>query len=277
MSSLPVTVIRPRKKFSESADLKELWQHRDLFIALTSRDLIIRYKQTLLGVVWVIFQPLMSTAVFTLLFGILIKVPSDSLPYPLFVFVGLVFWNFFANSLVQASGSLAGSESLIKKVYFPRIVIPVASILTNLVDLIISSVFAVLLLIAYRVTPHPLMLILFPVSVLLVMVTALGLGLYLSALNVKYRDVKQIVPFFIQLLIFLTPVVFPVSIVAESRRWILALNPMSTAITVNRSLLSGNLDINMGYFALSVLVAVVSLAGGLWYFSRTEGEFADVI
>lgn len=275
---MPTTlIIQPRKTFNDVVNLRALWRHRDLFLVLSLRDIKIRHKQTLLGVAWVIFQPLMSTAVFTILFGILIKLPSGQLPYPLFVFVGLTFWNFFSLSLTSTSGSLAGSESLIRKVYFPRIIVPISTIFTNLVDFFISIGFLILMLIFYKILPHPLTLLAFPYAIFLVTSTCLGVGLFLSALNVKYRDVRQILPFFIQILIFLTPVVYPVGIVSPGRQWILALNPLTSAIDITRSMLSGQITINPLNLGISTLVALTSVVIGLWYFAKTESAFADVI
>ena len=212
MRNLQKTVIGSKRRTTDLINIADLLRYKDLFVQLTVRDIKIRYKQTLIGVAWVIFQPLLSMIIFTVIFGVLLKLPSGSLPYPLFVLTGLVFWNFFAISLTSASGSLAGNESLVKKVYFPRIIVPLSTLATNLFDFIISIFFLVLLIIIYRVTPNPFIFLVLPLSLILVLMTCLGLGLFLAALNVKYRDVRQILPFFIQILIFLTPVFYPVGL-----------------------------------------------------------------
>lgn len=270
-------IITPNRKTFDLINFAELLRYKDLFLQLTVRDIKIRYKQTLLGVAWVIFQPVLSAAIFTIIFGIIIKLPSDGLPYPVFVFLGLSFWNFFATSISSTSGSLAGNESLIKKVYFPRAIVPISTIATNLIDLGISTAFLVLIILLYRINPHPAIFIAYPLSIVLILVTCTGLGLFLSALNVKYRDVRQILPFFIQILIFVTPVIYPVSIISPSRQWILSLNPLTSAIEMNRALLSGAPNIAAINLLVSTISALAIFIFGIWYFAKTENSFADVI
>lgn len=276
MGSIRETVIAP-KRISDFINFAQVLRYKDLFVQLTLRDIKIRHKQTLLGVAWVIFQPFLSALIFTILFGIIIKIPSEGLPYPLFVFIGLTFWNFFATSLTSASGSLTGSESLVKKVYFPREILPLSTIATNLFDFVLSVVLLSAMAAFYRVSPHPAIFILFPLSVILVLAASVGSGLFLAASNVKYRDVRVVLPFFIQILIFVTPVFYPISIISPQKRWILALNPVTSAIEINRSLVAGQLILPFNNILISIVAALVILFIGVWYFRRTEGQFADVI
>jgi lipopolysaccharide transport system permease protein len=255
----------------------QLLNYKDLFLELTLRDLKVRYKQTVLGVVWVILQPLLPTLIFTILFGIILKLPSDDMPYPLFVFVGLTFWNFFSTSVVSSSGSLTGNEALIKKVFFPRILLPLSLIATNLIDFCISVLFMVVLMVYYKFFPHPLIFVALPLTIILMLLITSGLSFYLSALNVKYRDVKQVIPPIIQILIFLTPVIYPVSLISGSKQWILALNPLTSAIEINRALLSGSLDYPIIFLLISFVIAIIVFVFGLLYFKATENSFADLI
>lgn len=272
-----ILIISTNDKPRGFINIYEIFKYKDLFYELILRDIKIRHKQTVLGVVWVIFQPLLSSIIFTLIFGLILKIPSNQLPYPLFVFVGLNFWNFFSTSIISASGSLAGNEALIKKVYFPRVLIPLASVATNLFDFFISTIFLVVLILIYDVTIKLWTILLFFLLTILVLVTVIGIGLTLSALNVRYRDVRQILPFFIQILIFLTPVFYPVTVISQKFQWLLALNPTTSAIEITRNSLVGNLNINIPNLFISVAVSVILLLIGFWYFTKTERYFADII
>lgn len=269
--------IDSKSGIKEVLNIKNIISYRDLLVELVMRDIKMRHKQTILGVAWVIFQPLLSTIIFTIIFGSLFKTIPNGLPYPLFIFIGFNFWNFFANSLTVASGSLVGNEALIKKIYFPRIIIPIATIGTNLFDLLISTLFLVLLVFLFEINPNPLVYVFFPIAVILILMTNVGLGLFLAALNVRYRDVKQVLPFFIQILIFLTPVFYPVTIITSSNRWILAFNPLTTAIEMVRNTLSVRLEIDLLSIAISFFVSLIIFSFGLWYFAKTESYFADLI
>ena len=194
------TIVRSKSGIFDTFSLRELYEYKDLFFEFVKRDIKMRHKQTVLGVIWVIFQPLASMIIFTLIFGLIIKMPSDSLPYPLFIFIGLNYWNFFSNAVTSASGSLAASEGMIKKVYFPRIIIPFASIATSFFDFIISTLFLIILSVIYNISPHPSIFVYFPLITIMVLLFSSGLGILLSSLNVRYHDVRQIIPFFIQLL-----------------------------------------------------------------------------
>ena len=270
-----VLVIKPKRAFSW-ADLKELWQHQELLYFFTWRDLKIRYKQTIVGVAWAIFQPLSTMLIFSVLFGTFAKIPSDNIPYPVFVFAGLLFWQLFSASLLQASNSLVSNQNLLTKVYFPRILLPISSLFSNLVDFAIASVILAGLMVWYGFIPHLWGLLILPLLLAITSIFAIGLGLFLAALNVKYRDVKYALPFFVQLLMFLTPVIYPPSILG-SYSWILAANPMTGVIKAARAALFGLQPINWGVLLFSALAAIVIFVIGLVYFKKTERFFADLI
>ena len=275
MAGIMVLVIRPKRTFSW-ADLKELWQNQELLYFFTWRDLKIRYKQTLVGIAWAVFQPLTTMAIFTILFGMFAKIPSDNIPYPIFVFAGLLFWQLFSASLAQTSNSLVANQNLLTKVYFPRLLLPVSSIFSNLVDFAIASVILAVLMIWYGFIPQLWGLLILPLLIIITSIFAVGLGLSLAALNVKYRDVKYALPFFIQMLMFVTPVIYSPSIFG-TYSWILAINPMTGVIKAARAALFGLQPINWGLLGLSALAACIILAIGIIYFKRTERYFADLI
>ncbi len=277
----PTVVIQPTRGLS-ALQLGALWEYRELLYFMVWRDVKVRYKQTALGVIWVVLQPLLSTLVFTVIFGILLDVPSNGLPYPIFAYAGLLPWQYFAGSLTRTSTNLVDNANLITKVYFPRLTIPISGVLSGLVDFAVGSVLLAVLMAIYRVPLTPAVLLL-PFFLLLAMVTALGFGLWLSALNVRYRDVKQLVPFLIQLWMYLTPVIWPVTIIPEQFRPLLALNPMTGVVSGFRWALLGDASAVTGLqapaalFALSVLIAVGALVSGLFFFRSTERTFADII
>jgi lipopolysaccharide transport system permease protein len=256
-------------------DWRELWSYRDLFYLLTWRDVKVRYKQTLLGVAWAVLQPLLPMVVFALVFGRLAGMPSDGIPYPLFVYAGLLPWTFFANAVTVSGNSLVGSANLITKVYFPRILVPTASVAAALVDLTVACVALGVLLGVYRVSPG-WSLVLLPVFVLLTALAAVGFGLWSAALNVKYRDVRYALPFLVQLGMFVTPVVYPLSLVPDRWRWVLALNPLTGVVEGYRSCLFGRPP-ELGLTMVSVASTVVVLLIALLTFRRAERSFADVV
>ena len=267
-------VIRPNR--SLSLDLSEIWNYRELFYIFAWRDIKVRYKQTLLGILWVIFQPITSTFIFTIFFGNLAKIPSGKLPYSLFVLSGLVFWNFFSTSLSHASDSMVANENIIKKVYFPKIILPLSSVVVSFVDFIINMIILIIYATILGYMPNIWSLVVFPIAILVSAVTASGLGLFLASFNVKYRDVRHILPFFIQILLFLTPVIYPASI-AGKYSWILAINPMTGVIKAARSALLGGAPINWELLALSGITCFILLIFGVIYFKKTERYFADVV
>lgn len=269
----PVIRIEPTRGWV-AVKLNELWAYRELLYFLVWRDLKVRYKQTLLGATWALVQPLFTMLVFSLFFGRLAGIPSDGVPYPLFALAALIPWTYFANALGQSSNSLVNSAHLIAKVYFPRLVIPLASILVGLVDLAIASSLFVPMLLYYGITPG-WQIIWLPGFVLLAIVTALGVGLWASALNVEYRDVRHVIPFLTQLWMFLTPVVYPSSLVPERWRALYNLNPMSGVVDGFRwALLGAGPPPGLPLLA-SALAALTLLVTGAFYFRRMEKTFAD--
>jgi lipopolysaccharide transport system permease protein len=277
----PTTVIEAERGWT-ALKLSELWSYRELLFFLVWRDVKVRYKQTLLGAAWAILQPLAAMVVFTIFFGRLAGVGSDGLPYPLFSYAGLLPWTFFAQGLSQSSDSLVGSQNLIKKVYFPRLVIPTSSVLGGLVDLSLAFLVLLGMMVWYRVAPTAAILAL-PLLLLLAFATALGVGMWLSALNVQYRDVKYVVPFFIQLWLFVTPVIYPTSHVTAKLSelglppWLYGLNPMSGVVEGFRWALLGTGRAPGPILAASAAVAVLLVVSGAYYFRRMERTFADVV
>ena len=275
----PTVVIQPTRGLS-ALHLRAVWQYRELLYFLVWRDLKVRYKQTALGVTWIVLQPIVSMVVFSLLFGRLLNVPSNGVPYPIFSFAALLPWQYFAGSLTRTSTSLVGSSHLITKVYFPRLVIPISGVLSGLADFGIAFVVLIVMMVFYRIVPTWGVLLL-PGFLLLAMLTALGFGLWLSALNVRYRDVNYLVPFLVQTWMYLTPVVYGATLIPEQFRFLLGLNPMTLVVVGFRwALLGGAAPTSQapaGILVLSLVVLVAVVAGGLVFFRRTERTFADII
>ena len=269
------TIIRPKKTFSW-LDIKEIWQYRELLYFFTWRDLKVRYKQTAIGAGWAIFQPFITMVVFSIFFGKLAKMPSDGIPYPIFVYVGLLLWQFFSSALGETSSCLISNQSIITKVYFPRLILPLASTLTKLVDFAIASVILVGLMAYYHYTPNLAGLLILPLLLIISFMAAVSLGLFLASINVKYRDVRYALPFFINIMLFLTPVIYPPSI-AGKYSWILAINPMTGVIKAARSALLGGAPINWELLAISGITCFILLVFGTIYFKKTERYFADII
>lgn len=274
-SAAQITIIEPKKGWVP-IDLQEIWDYRELFYFLTKRDIKVRYKQTVLGGLWAIIQPAFTMIVFTLFFGRLAGVPSDGLPYPIFVYAGLLPWTYFANAVTASGNSLVGSTNLITKVYFPRIAIPGSAALAGLLDFFIALFVLAALMIWYQFIPGPAIL-LFPFLVGLTFLCAVGVGLWLSALNVQYRDIRYAIPFLIQIWMFLSPVIYPVSLVKDKYQWLLALNPMGGVIHAHRASLLGHQSIDWPLLGLSTLIILALFLGGLYYFRRMEKVFADVV
>ena len=270
-----ITVIEPKTGWVP-VDFREIWNYRELLYFLTKRDIKVRYKQTVLGGLWAVIQPAFTMLVFTLFFGRLAKMPSDGLPYPIFVYAGLLPWTYFANALSASGNSLVGSSNLITKVYFPRIVVPASAALAGLLDFFIALFVLAALMIWYQFLPGPSIL-LFPFLVALTFLCAVGVGLWLSALNVQYRDIRYAIPFLIQVWMFLSPVIYPVSLVQGKYQWLLALNPMGGVIHAYRAALLGHQPIDWGLLALSTVIILAIFLGGLYYFRRMERVFADVV
>lgn len=259
-----------------SLNLRSLWEYRELLYFLTWRDIKVRYKQTALGAAWAILQPTATMLIFSLFFGRLVKVPSDGVPYPLFAFAALVPWTFFANGLNQSSNSLIASANLLKKVYFPRLAIPVATVLAGVVDFILAFVVLLLLMAYYRVVPT-INIVWTPLLLMLAFVTSLGVGLWMSALNVKYRDVRYVVPFLLQIWFFSTPVAYPSSLLSEPWRTIYSLNPMVGVVEGFRWALLGTKTAPGPMLIASAVASVMILISGAFYFRYMEKTFADVV
>ena len=255
--------------------LSDIWEYRELLYFFIWRDIKVRYKQTLLGAGWAIIQPLMTMVVFTIFFGHLAKVPSDGLPYPVFSLMALVPWTYFASALAGCSTSLSGYQHIISKVYFPRLIIPIGAVVAPLVDFAIGFAILIGFMAWYRIVPGP-SIVWLPALMLLALATAAGVGVWLAALNVRYRDVRYVVPFVVQLWMFATPVAYPASLVPAQWRAVYGLNPMAGVIEGFRWALAGGPA--PGVITLvSAAVVVVLIAGGAIYFRRLEGTFADVI
>jgi lipopolysaccharide transport system permease protein len=266
--------LQPSQGWS-SRTLSDLWAYRELLYFFIWRDVKVRYKQTLLGAGWAIIQPLMTMVVFTIFFGHLAKVPSDGLPYPVFSLMALVPWTYFASALAGCSTSLSGYQHIISKVYFPRLIIPIAAVVAPLVDFAIGFVILVGFMAWYRIVPGP-SIVWLPALMLLALATAAGVGVWLAALNVRYRDVRYVVPFVVQLWMFATPVAYPASLVPARWRAVYGLNPMAGVIEGFRWALAGGPP--PGVITLvSAAVVIVLIAGGAVYFRKLEGTFADVI
>jgi lipopolysaccharide transport system permease protein len=259
-----------------SLKLGEVWAYRELLYFLVWRDLKVRYKQTVLGAAWAIIQPFSTMIIFSLFFGKLAKMPSDGIPYPIFAYAALVPWTFFSGALGHASNSLVGSANLIKKVYFPRLVIPISSVLSGVVDFALAFVVLIAMMLYYNVVPT-IKILWLPVFLLLAFVTSLGVGLWLSSLNVKFRDVRYIVPFITQFWLFATPVAYPSSLLSEPWRTLYGLNPMVGVVEGFRWALLGTQSSAGPIVLVSALVALAILVSGAFYFRRMEKTFADIV
>lgn len=274
-NNLSLTVIQPSGGWV-GLRMADVWAYRELLYFLTWREVKVRYKQTALGAAWALIQPLVTMVVFSIFFGRLAKVPSDGLPYPLFAFTALVPWMFFSNALSQASSSLVDNTNLLTKVYFPRLTIPISAILSGTVDFVLAFVLLLGMLTYYHVTPT-LTIVWIPFFFLLAVMSALGAGLWFSALNVQYRDVRYVIPFLTQLWMFATPIAYPSSLLHEPWRTMFGINPMTGVVEGFRWALLGTHTRPTGVLLASALTTVVMLTGGAFYFRRMENTFADVI
>ena len=254
---------------------RELWQYRELLRFLVVRDIKVRYKQTMLGGLWAILQPFMNMVVFTIFFGHLAKIPSDQLPYPIFVYTALLPWQFFSGGIGSSGNSLVANSHLISKVYFPRMIIPAASLGAGCLDFLIAFILLIVMMIYYGISPG-IGILLFPILMTLVAVAALGVGMILAALNVAYRDFRYVIPFLVQFWLFATPVIYPVSIVPKQWRWLINLNPMAGLITGIRSSLL-NLPLSWPDIWISGSISMGLFVIGIFYFKKMERRFADII
>ncbi len=274
-ADVPVTFIRPKKGWA-SLQLGELWQYRELFFFFVWRDIKVRYKQTVLGALWAIIQPFFTMVIFSLFFGRLAQVPSDGVPYPIFSYAALVPWTFFANSLTQASNSLVVNANMIKKIYFPRLTIPISTVLAGLVDFALAFVVLLLMMAYYDIVPTSNVVWL-PLLLALAVVTSLGVSLWLAAMNVRFRDVRYAVPFLVQAWLFITPIAYPSSLVPEPWRTLYALNPMVGVVEGFRWALLDTETAPGPLVFISAIVALLILISGLFYFRRLEMTFADIV
>ena len=273
--NMPVMVIEPKSRF-KLIDFTELWSYRSLFWQFAKRDVSLRYKQAVMGIAWAVLQPLLPAIIFAIVFGIFMKAPSDGQPYLLFVFTGMVIWNFFSQVLLRAGNSLTANANLITKVYFPRIVIPLASTGAVLFDLLISCVLLGALMLIYNVYPS-WRLIFLPVVILLAFVSSAGISLWFSALNVKYRDFMYALPFIVQVWLYATPIVYSSSVVPQQWQILFSLNPAVGLVEGARWAVLGGSGLTTCAFAVSVSTSIFFFVSGLWYFQRMERSFADVI
>jgi lipopolysaccharide transport system permease protein len=269
------TVIEPPKGWF-SLNLKEVWAYRELLGLFARRDVSVRYKQSFVGIGWAVIQPIMTMLIFTIVFGRFAKLPSEGIPYPVFTYCALLPWNYFARSLGDSSDSLVASSNLITKVYFPRLILPFSKVLAGLIDFAIAFIILLLMMLWYRIVPT-IGLVLLPLFMLIAMISALGVGLWLTALNVKYRDVKFIMPFLTQFWLYASPVAYSITIVPPKWQWIYSLNPMVGVVEGFRWALLGKAPPNVEMMLISFACVLVLLVSGLFYFKKMEQTFADIV
>lgn len=267
--------IKPKKGW-QLVNFKELKEYRDLFYFLVIKDIKVRYKQTVLGGLWAIIQPLFSMIVFTLFFGKLAKLPSDGVPYPIFTFAALVAWTYFANAITGSGNSLIGNTQLLSKVYFPRIIIPLTPVLAGLLDFFIAFMMVIGMMFYFNIYPTSMMFLL-PFLVVLMMFTASGVGTFLAALNAKYRDIRYVIPFLVQLWMFASPVVYSSTLIPEKYRFVYGLNPLAGVIEGFRSVLLKTMAFPTQMVLVSALMSLILFVIGISYFKQIERYFADII
>jgi len=268
-------VIEPPKGWAP-LELKELWRSRELLLFLTWRDVKVRYKQTALGAAWAILQPVLTMVIFSIIFGGLAKLPSNGIPYPIFTYTALLPWQLFAFALTNSSNSLVGSQNLISKVYFPRLIIPLSSVLAGVIDFLVAFAVLLVLMAYYSIGLTPAALLL-PFFILLALVSAMAAGLWLSALNVQYRDIRYVVPFLTQFWMYATPIAYSSELIPLKWRWLYSLNPMTGVVEGFRWAILGKSSLDIYSLAISTVVVVAIFVGGLYYFKRMEAGFADII
>lgn len=270
------TVVIEAKKGWVPVDFRELWKFRELLYFLAWRDIKVKYKQTALGVVWAVLQPVLAMLVFTVIFGRFASMPSEGAPYPIFVLTGLLLWNYFAAVLNQSTTSLVTGANLVSKVYFPRLIIPSSSAVAALIDFLIGFAVLIAMMLWYGVS-FTTGVLLAPVIIAVTLVNAVGFGIWFSALNVRYRDVQYAVPFLVQIWMFATPVIYPASLLGEKWSWLLYLNPMSGVIEAIRPVMLANRPVPFEGLVVSAAIGLAVFLSGVFYFRRVERHFADVI
>jgi lipopolysaccharide transport system permease protein len=268
-------VIRPSRGWV-AINFREIWAYRELLYFLTWRDIKVRYKQTALGATWALLQPVATMLVFSIFFGRLAKMPSEGIPYPLFALSGLIPWQLFSYALTQSSNSVVANKNLVSKVYFPRLIVPLAAVLSGLVDFAIAFSALIVVMLYYGFTPG-LAIVAIPFAIMLTVLTALAVGLWLSALNVRYRDVQYTIPFLTQFWMFVTPIAYPASIVPEQFRLLYGINPMSGVVECFRWALFGRTGVSSSLILISTVVVLATFAGGMAYYRKVERTFADLV
>jgi lipopolysaccharide transport system permease protein len=271
-----ITLIQPLRGWI-ALDLREIWRYRELLFFFIWRDIKVRYKQTLLGASWAILQPVFTMIVFSIFFGRLAKIPSDGIPYPIFSYAGLLPWTFFAAGLANGANSLVRDANLVKRVYFPRLITPISAVVGGLPDFLLAFLVLIAMMIYYGLFPTLASVIWLPISLLLALTTALGVGLWLAALNALYRDIRYIVPFLTQFWMYATPVVYPSSLLEEPWRTLYGLNPMVSVVEGFRWALLGQSEPRLSMFALSLITSLILLVSGAYFFRRMEPQFADTL
>jgi len=276
LNNIPTYKVKASQSWSH-LDLKELWERRELLFFLAWRDIKVRYKQTVIGAGWAIIQPVATMLVFSVFFGGMLKISSNGIPYPVFSYAALVPWTFFANSVGQASNSLVSNGFLLRKVYFPRLILPIADILAGGVDFILAFVVLLVMMMFFGLVPRVEALVVIPALLFILVITALGISLWLSGFNVRYRDIQYIVPFLIQIWMYATPIVYSSNVLTGPLRVLYSLNPMTPVVEGFRWALVGGADLSLSMFLTAGITALILLISGLIYFQRAEGTFADVL
>lgn len=273
---IPITRVNAND-ISPLPNMREIWQYREMLYFLVARDIKIRYKQTLLGGLWAILQPFFTMVVFSVFFGNVAKIPSNNIPYPIFSFAALVPWTFFANGVALGADSIVGQAHLVRKIYFPRILIPLARVLGGMIDFLLALVMLIAMMLCYGYLPSLSTLVLIPAFTLLLTVITLSLALWLSALNVNYRDVRYLVPFLVQMLLFATPIIYPSSLLGKTTRILYGVNPLVNIVDGFRWVLLNTAPPPLLSFGISIAVSLILLFSGLLFFSRAEGTFTDMV
>lgn len=268
-------IIRPPKSIAQ-INFKELWDYRELFYTLAWRDIKVRYKQTFIGAVWAMLQPFVLMVVFSVFFGQVAGLAQEGIPYPIFVFTGLLFWNLFSNSLSASSDSLVSNQAMLQKIYFPRVILPISTMIVFLVDFFFASLIMIVLMIYYGFAPTVVGIVLIIPALFITVLSSAGLGLALASINVKYRDVRYVLPFFVQILLFITPVIYPPDILGEYQ-WLWFLSPMAGVVDTMRAGMLGIDSIDWQLLGGSFLVSLVFLISGVTVFNKTEKYFADIV
>ncbi len=269
-----IQVIGPPKGWPK-IDFKDIWRHRELLYILIWRNIKVRYKQTIVGIAWVVFQPLFNMVIFTIVFSKIAKIPSEGVPYSIFVFSGLIFWAYFNAALYGANMSLVEGQNILKKVYFPRLIIPFSTTITPLVDFILVFLVFLGLMAYFKVTPHLLGFILLPFLIFICFLSATGLGLFLASVNVRYRDVQYILGFVLQAMFYAVPIIYPLSVIPAAYHWLVYINPLTAPIVLLRSTLFKTSEPDWHLLAISFIVSAILFVVGLIYFGRSEKYFAD--